>query len=121
MFKYNEKCLYDRCGAIDVPIDINKKSTFKGKFVEVGGEKIPVIDFHFQSGVRFTRAICLKTMLGYIPIENINQFKDIFNFSKYCKDETEWCFRYEEKSASLEDKEKVKKLSLTLGKHWNGK
>lgn len=121
MFKYNEKDLYDRCGAIDVPYDHNKKPTFEDKFVEVGGEKIPVINFHFQSGVIFTRTICLKTMFGYIPIENINEFKDIFNTSKYCKDDIEWCFGYEEKNASLEDKEKVKKLALTLGKHWNGK
>jgi len=116
MFKYSERNLYDRCGAIDVPIDHSKKPFLKGKFIEVAGEKIPVVCF--QPGVKFTRSICLKTMFGYIPIDNITQFEDIFKLSKYCKDEIEWCFKYEEKMASELDKEKVKKLSLTLGKHW---
>ena len=60
-------------------------------------------------------------MFGYIPIEDITQFKDIFNRSKYCQDEAEWSFLYNEEIASEKSKEQVKKLSLTLGKHWNGK
>lgn len=121
MLKFSKKNLYDRCGAIDVEIDINRKPTFNGKFGEVDKTKIPIINFSFQSGVKFTRAICLRTMFGYIPIENITRFKDIFNHSKYCQDETEWSFLYEEENASEKSKEQVKKLSLILGKHWNEK
>ena len=39
MFKYNEKDLYDRCGAIDVPYNPDHKSTFDGEFAEVVGLK----------------------------------------------------------------------------------
>lgn len=121
MFEYyNEKNLYDRCGAIDVPIDFNYEVKFLG-FTEIDGEKIPVMSSMFQSGVKFTRAICLKTKYGYIPINNVNSYKDLFDLSKYCQDETEWSFQYDEKQASQEDKENVKKLSLTLGKHWKTK
>lgn len=121
MFKYNEKYLFDRCGAIDVPIETDKEPTFNGQFAEVAGEKIPIIDFHFQQGVKFTRGICLKTMLGYIPIKNITKFRDIFNISKYCQDETEWSLLYNEEHASEKSKQQVKQLSLKLGRHWNGK
>ncbi len=121
MFKYNEKDLYDRCGAIDVSYNPDHKSTFDGEFAEVGGTKIPIMNFHFQPDSKFTRGICLRTMFGYIPIENITQFRDIFDRSKYCQDETEWSFLYDEERASEKSKEQVKKLSLTFGKHWNGK
>lgn len=117
---YNEKNLYDRCGAIDVPIDFKRKIKYHG-FTEIGGEKIPIISGMFQSGVKFTRAICLKTKFGYIPIDNITSYKDLLDLSKYCQDETEWIFQYDEKQVSQKDKENVKKLALTLGKHWKTK
>jgi hypothetical protein len=60
----------------------------------------------------------LKTKFGYIPIDNITSYKDLFDLSKYCQDETEWCFLYDEERTSEKSKEQVKKLSLTLGKHW---
>ena len=121
MLKFSEKNLYNRCGVIDVPMDNNKKTVFNGKFQNICGTKLPIINFNFQSGVKFKRSICLRTMFGYIPIENINEFKDIFNISKYCKDETEWSILYDDKTASPHEKEQVKKLSLTLGKHWKYK
>ena len=57
MFKYNENNLYERCYAIDVLIDPDKKYTFNGEFAEVSGKEIPIIDFNFQPGVKFTRGM----------------------------------------------------------------
>ena len=118
MFNYTEDNLYDRCGAIDSHYDSDIHPESTGKFVEVGGEKIPLINFNFRSGSKFTRCICLKTFLGYIPIENITCFKDIFDKHKYLHDETEWVFPYDKNSTSEKNKNDVKKLSLVLGKHW---
>lgn len=118
MFDYNENNLYDRCGAINVPHNPNIKPESTGKCATVAGEEIPIIDFGFQSGVRFTRCICLKTFLGYIPIDNINSIKDIFKKNNYLTDETEWIFNYCDSKPNQEDKEKVKRLSFALGKHW---
>ncbi len=118
MFDYSENNLFDRCGAIDVPYDPNKKPEFTGKYVVIDGQEIPIINFKFQSGVRFTRYICLRTFLGYIPINRVNKFKDIFDKTKYLTDETEWLVRYSSKNATNEEKNQVKQLSLSLGRHW---
>ena len=117
MFSYNVDDLYDRCGVSKVQTDI-KKPTFNGNYTEIDGETLPIINYNFQSDSIFSRNVCLKTFLGYIPIQNIDSFKDIFNRHKYCKDETEWSLPYQEEIATKEDKEQVKRLSKTLGNHW---
>ena len=121
MFDYNENNIYDRCGAIDVPYNPNLKPESTGKFVIVCGEKIPIINYHFQPGAKFSRHLCLQTFLGYIPIESIETIRDIFDRSKYLQDETEWIHPYKEEYASELEKAEVRKLSLSLGKHWKGK
>lgn len=121
MFDYNENNVYDRCGAIDVPHYPNLNPEFTGKFATVCDEKIPIINYHFQSGVKFSRYLCLQTFLGFIPIERIETIRDIFVRSKYLQDDTEWIFPYKEKYANELEKAEVRKLSLSLGKHWKGK
>ncbi len=116
--KYDETDIVERCGSRDVPIDHSIKPEFTGKFVEVGGEQIPIINYNFQSGVKFTRCLCLLTHLGYIPIKNIKSQKDLYDKSKYLKDDTEWTKPYDEDFAHEKDKEDVKRLSLVLGKRW---
>ena len=116
--KYNETDIVDRCGSKDVPINPNLKPEFTGKFVEVGGDLIPIINYHMQTGVEFTRCLCLQTHLGYIPIKNIKSKKDLYDKSKYLNDDTEWTKPYDEEFAYETDKEEVKRLSLVLGKRW---
>lgn len=118
MFRYTENDLYDRCGAMEVIHDRKKPAEFTGKFVEIGGEKIPVIRHQPYYGVNFTRYLCLRTYLGYIPVESIECFRDIFNRENYLHDELEWIKPYDAKVASDYEKNKVKQLSKALGKHW---
>lgn len=122
MFRFSEKNIYDRCGATPVPYDENRKSEFTGRFVEVGGEKIPIINYYFWPENEFSRCLCLQTFLGYIPLRNIKRYRDIFDPSKYIKDELEWAKQYLPDVANDQEKEEVASLSLALGKGWkNGK
>lgn len=54
MFRYTENALFDRCGAREVSCN-EKPAGFTGKFIEIGGEQIPLMNFHFHTGVDFTR------------------------------------------------------------------
>ncbi len=117
MFHYTERDLFDRCGSRIVFYD-GKIAESTGKFIEVGGEKIPLMKLHYSEEAKFTRYLCLKTYRGYIPIERIASFKDIFYKKNYLQDATEWAFPYHEQLANEEDKAKVKQLSLALGRHW---
>lgn len=118
MFKYSEHNIFERCGSADVPFHYNLKPESTGKEITVSGEKIPIINYHFQSGVKFSRQLCLKTFLGYIPINNIETIKDIFRKSNYVQDDEEWIHQYSEENAHNIEKEAVKKLALRLRKHW---
>lgn len=88
------------------------------KTITVQGEEIPMIRYHFYSGANFKGNLCLKPFLGYIPIEKVTCYRDIFCKHKYCKDDLEWIKPYDVENACKEDQENVKKLIHSLGKHW---
>lgn len=117
MFCYTNQDLFDRCGAIDVFYN-EKEVEFSGEFIEVGNKKIPLKKIHTHWESKFTRCLCLKTWLGYIPVDKVTCFKDIFNKENYLQDDTEWVIPYHEQSANEQDRAKVKQLSARLGKHW---
>lgn len=117
MFRYTERDLFDRCGAMEVSYN-GKPAEFTGEFIEVGGEQIPLMNFHSPSEAKFTRYLCLRTFQGYIPVERIGCFKDIFNKDNYLHDDTEWIIPYQAQSAGEQDRAKVKQLSIALGRHW---
>ena len=114
MFNYDETDLFHRCG-----YNKNVKDTnyFTGKYYTFcDGTTIPVTHNPIViSGL--SNHIVLRTHLGYIPIENITKFSDIFDKNKYLNDDTEWILPYLLEQKEIYDKE-VDKLSLTLGKHW---
>ena len=118
MFKYDEKDLYDRCG-----YDKNKFSygtlEFTNKFYKLNElEQIPIM---IRNGMDdgLSRNLVLKTFKGYICVDSINKFSDIFDDSKYLKDETEWIVPYLYNKHSYYDKS-VARLAAVLGKHWKG-
>ena len=117
MFHYTERDLFDRCGVRTVFYD-GKIAESTGKFAYVGGEEIPLIKVHPSEEAKFTRYLCLRTYRGYIPVERIESFKDIFHKRNYLQDATEWILPYHEQFANDDDKAKVKQLSLALGRHW---
>lgn len=117
MFRYTERDLFDRCGAREVSYN-GKPAEFTGKLIEVSGEQIPLMNFHSSSEAKFTRYLCLRTFQGYIPVERIGCFKDIFNKDNYLLDDTEWIIPYDRECASGYDRAKVKQLSIALGRHW---
>lgn len=118
MFKYSEKDLYDRCG-----YDNRKFSYSTGKFIGEfytmnDGTKIPIMDeSRINDGL--SRHLVLKTFKGYICVDRITKFSDIFDDSKYLKDETEWIFPYLSYKHSFYD-DSVSRLANVLGKHWKG-
>lgn len=118
MFKYSIDNLLERVG-----YDKNKdtglgKKEFSGKYYTMSdGTKIPIMTYKVKPNDGLSRHVVLKTFLGYIPIENINSFSDIF-FGKYLDDETEWYKPYNPDYIYEDDKENINKLSLSLGKHW---
>lgn len=62
--------------------------------------------------------ICLKSMFGYIPVENIKSYMSLFNPNNYCKDITDMIFSYEDTYKNRDDIANVNKLSKTLGSFW---
>lgn len=64
--------------------------------------------------------LTLKTFLGYIPIENIESYKDIF-FGDYFGERVDLIQPYKSLFANKETTNKIKTLSLKLGKHWKEK
>ena len=118
MFKYSEKDLYDRCG-----YDNRKFSYSTGKFIGEfytmnDGTKIPIMDeSRINDGL--SRHLVLKTFKGYICVDRITKFSDIFDDSKYLKDETERIFPYLSYKHSFYN-DSVSRLANVLGKHWKG-
>ena len=118
MFKYSEKDLYDRCG-----YDAQKFSygteEFSGEFYTMSdGTKIPIM-YKSWANDGLSRHLVLKTFKGYICVDKITKFSDIFDDSKYLKDETEWIFPYLSEKPSFYD-DSVARLANVLGKHWKG-
>lgn len=64
--------------------------------------------------------LTLKTFLGYLPIENIESYKDIF-FGDYFGERVDAIYPYRSLFADAESRNKVKTLSIRLGKHWKEK
>lgn len=62
--------------------------------------------------------ICLKSIFGYIPINNIKSYISLFNPNNYCKDVTDMTFNYEETYKNKDDIENIGRLSKTLGRFW---
>lgn len=103
MFDYNEKNLFYRC-AYDKKLDTSKENSKK-----------EVVTSNFHDG--YTTFLVLETFLGYIKVENIKEFKDIFKPKLYQRDITEWLGAYHKGEDSHSDAI-VKRLSKKLGKHW---
>ena len=118
IFTFSEEDLYDRIGYKE-PINKNKVNmTTSSMFTNVDGQKIPTLYYPIdKNGLR--RNLVLKTLFGYIPVDKISSYKDLFIFSNYLNDETEWEIPYED--FNEEKKEKVRKLAIDLGKHWKNK
>ena len=116
MFEFDETDLFHRCGYSKDRIT-DDKTLFTGRYYTLSdGTTIPVMHYPLISGC-LTKHLVLKTQFGFIPIENINKFSDIFNINKYLDDETEWIMPYLYKQTDIYE-EKVNKLSKILGKHW---
>ena len=117
MFEFDETDLFHRCGYSQERIKNNKKTYFTGRYYTLSdGTTIPIMHYPIITD-GLTKHLVLKTYLGYIPVENITKFSDIFNKYKYLNDETEWImpYLYQEKES---DKVLVDNLSKVLGKHW---
>ena len=118
MFKYSEKDLYDRCGYDETKFSYGSDE-FTGEFYTMNdGTKIPIMH---KTGANdgLSRHLVLKTFKGYICVDSIASFRDIFDDSKYLKDETEWIFPYLSYKHSFYD-DSVSRLANVLGKHWKG-
>lgn len=119
MFDYTENNLYEvLCSTRIIYHSPPKEITEQCKTIIVDGVKMPIMHFDFRPTTRFTRYICLKTFLGYIPIERINGLRDIFNKANYITSEIDQVFSYQPMASSLEKREEVARLHLTLGKHF---
>ena len=118
MFKYSEKDLYDRCGYDETKFS-HGSDEFTGEFYTMNdGTKIPIM---YKTGANdgLSRHLVLKTFKGYICVDSIASFIDIFDDSKYLKDETEWIFPYLSYKHSFYD-DSVARLATVLGNHWKG-
>ena len=113
MFDFDETDLFHRCG-------YNKKTKGNNYITERfytfnDGTTIPIMHSLLVNGL--SNHIVLKTPLGFIPIENIKSFLDLFNKEKYLDDDTEWILPYLLEHKDIYEEE-VNKLSSVLGKHW---
>lgn len=117
MFEFDETDLFHRCGYNKKKIKNNEKTHFTGRYYTLSdGTTIPIMHYPVISDC-LVKHLVLKTYLGYIPIENIKKFSDLFNKDKYLDDETEWILPYLlQPKESYE--ERINNLSKVLGKHW---
>ena len=94
MFKYSENNIFNRYG-----VDRGKiySATYKLK----------------------SRNLVLQTEFGFIPLDNISSFIDLFNSNNYLHDKTETLLPYKKNEDEEVDK-KVAKLTIILKKHWVG-
>ena len=117
MFDFDETDLFHRCGYDKRLINNNEKTYFTGRYYTLNdGTTIPVMHYPIISGC-LTRHLVLKTHLGYIPVEKIKRFSDIFIKSNYLDDDTEWILPYLFQQTDKYE-ELVNNLSKVLGKHW---
>ncbi len=117
MFSYNENDIYERSGVSEVPIGKSLKE-IKGTFIDEDGNAKPIIDYLEQSGECISKCLCLKTFRGYIPVDLIDNFWDIFHGENYLHDEMISRTAYKEANVSEGEQEKVKHLSYVMGNHW---
>lgn len=114
MFNFDETDLFHRCG-----YNKNTKGTdyiTSRYYTFSDGTTIPVMDSRIiASGL--SNHIVLKTPFGFIPVENIHSFLDLFNKEKYLNDDTEWILPYLLEKKDIYDKD-IDNLSLVLGRHW---
>lgn len=113
MFNYDETFLFNRCGSKDVSM-----------YPEIK-EKVNLINsnnkFPINPNRIFSKHIVLKTFLGYIPIESITTFGDIFDKTKYLTDDVEWILPCDFDRLSTNDIQEICRLAEVLGRHWNSK
>lgn len=112
MFKYGINNLYDCVGYSKDREGYLPAKKVEGYFT-VDGERIPIMNFPIKTD-GLERYLILSTFLGYIPTNRIQSFKDLFVFKNYLNEEIEWITPCDEEV----NKEEVKRLSRTLGKHW---
>lgn len=114
---YSEKDVYERCG--HTKNNYRTAMVFKEEFhVMPDGVSIPIIQYpHSWDGLR--TKLVLKTFKGYIPVEDIQSWDDIFNEKHYLKDDTEWIYPYEAGRNQNYDIQ-LQRFIKRVGKHWKG-
>ena len=116
MFKYSEEDLYERCG-YDGEYSYNSKK-IPNEFLTMDYET-PISQYIEKTNDGLSRHLVLKTFKGFIKVNDITKFSDIFDDSKYLKDQTNWIIPYSAYKHSDSD-ELIYKLAIILGKHWRG-
>ncbi len=120
MFDYSENDIYERTGVSEIFIGDDMKD-LNGTFINEDGNERPIIDYLVQSGICYSKCLCLKTFRGYIPIDLIKEFWDIFHGKNYLSDEMISRIGYKEAHVSKGEEEKVKRLGYVMGSHWKKK
>ena len=118
MFKYSEEKLYERCG-YDGKSSYNSKKISNKLLTMNYQNPIPIPQYMEKPNDGLSRHIVLKTFKGFIKVADITKFSDIFDSSKYLKDQTNWIIPYSAYKHSDYD-ELIARLAIVLGKHWRG-
>ena len=118
MFKYSENDLYVRCG-----YDENFSHNYKKHLTRPLAMNYEALVYDEKYIKRpndeLSKYLVLKTFKGFIKVNDINKFSDIFDGSKYLKDQTNWLIPYSSYKHSNYE-ELIIKLVNVLGKHWGG-
>lgn len=117
MFDYSENDIYERTGMREIFISDDIKE-LKGTFIGEDGREKPIIEYISQLGICYSKCLCLKTFRGYIPIDLIESFWDVFHGENYLHDEMISRTSYKEANISEGEQAKVKHLGYVMGKHW---
>ena len=118
MFKYSENDLYVRCG-YDENFSHNYKKNPTGPFAMNYDTSVYNIQYAKSPNDGLSKHLVLKTFKGFIKVSDINKFSDIFDDSKYLKDQTNWAIPYLAYKHSNYG-ELIIKLANVLEKHWGG-